>query len=239
MNRFKIIPFVAVLILIAATAAALAHARSNQRLGLPGVKTQPIPGSPNLEVMLPSDVTGYQSTLLQEADIVTNSLPPDTSFGERLYTATDGFQVLANVVLMGSTRSSIHKPQVCMTAQGWNIDEVASHAESVHLDRPVPFDLPVMQLIATRQVQRNGQVVNERGVYVYWFVDADRCTASHQERLLWMARDVLFRNELDRWAYISFFAQCGPGQEKITFERVKQLIVATVPDFQIIPAGRK
>src|ERR1035441_4369367 len=112
MNRQKTILFLLVLALIGATAGLLAHAKSNQKLGLPGVKTAPLSGGQNLEVLLPADLPGYKSEAVMQAEIVTNMLPPDTSYGQRLYTADDGLQTLANVVLMGSSRGSIHKPQI-------------------------------------------------------------------------------------------------------------------------------
>jgi hypothetical protein len=239
MNRQKPILFFLVLALIGAMAGVLAHAKSNQKLGLPGVKTRPLDGSKNLEVVLPADLPGYTSKPLLQASVVTNQLPQDTSFGQRLYTADDGFQTLANVVLMGSSRASIHKPQICLTAQGWNISDAASRVEMVHMDRPVPYDLPVMRLTASREAEVNGQKVVEQGVYVYWFVDADRYTASHARRLIWMAQDVLLKSELDRWAYIAFFSVGAPGQEDAMFERMKKLIDTSVPEFQLVPQAAK
>jgi hypothetical protein len=239
MNRQKPILFIIVIALIGALAGALAHAKSNQKLGLPGVKTRPLDGSKNLEVVLPADLSGYKSKLLPQAEVVTNQLPQDTSYGQRLYVSDDGFQTLANVVLMGSSRASIHKPQICLTAQGWNISDSASRVEMVHMDRPVPYDLPVMRLAATRETELNGQKVVEQGVYVYWFVDADRYTASHARRLIWMAQDVLLKSELDRWAYIAFFSVGAPGQEDAMFERMKKLIATSVPEFQLVPQTTK
>jgi hypothetical protein len=235
MNRQKIILALVVLALIGATAGVLAHAKSNQRLGVPGVKTGPISGSHNLEVLLPAEIPGYKSEWMQEAAVVTNTLPPDTSFGQRIYTGDDGFQALVNVVLMGSSRASIHKPQICLTAQGWKIDDARSRVEPVHLDRPYPYDLPVMHLVSVNQADVNGQTVTKQGIYVYWFVDADRCTPQHVQRMLWTANDILLTGVLDRWAYISFFAVCDPGQETATFERMKKLIAASVPEFQLVP----
>lgn len=239
MNAQKPILFVIVLALIGATASVLAHAKSSQKLGLPGVKTRPLPGSHNLEVLLPDNLPGYQSQVLPQAAVVTNMLPPDTSYGQRGYTAQDGFRCLVNVVLMGTSRSSIHKPQVCLTGQGWTINDAASHEELVHLDRPRPYDLPVMRLEASRPLRVNGQTFAEKGIYVYWFVDADRYTAVHASRMLWMAQDIVFKNELDRWAYVSFFSVCAPGQEQATFDRMKQLIIAAVPEFQLVPRPAK
>ena len=235
MNRLKSVLFVTVLAMIGLTAAALAHAKSYQKLGAPGVKTRPIDGSQNLEVVLPDNLSGYQSKALAQAEVVTNALPADTSYGQRIYTANDGFQTLANVVLMGSSRSSIHKPQICLTGQGWSIDDAASHEEIVHMDKPAPYDLHVMRLLASRQLDVDGQKTLATGLYVYWFVDEDRLTPQHSNRLLWTVNDVLFRNVLDRWAYISFFSVCAPGQEDATFERMKKLIVASVPEFQLVP----
>jgi hypothetical protein len=239
MNRQKPILFIIVLALISASAGVLAHEKNNQKLGLPGVKTRPLEGSRNLEVLLPTDLAGYTSKPLPQAEVVTNQLPQDTSYGQRLYTADDGFQTLANVVLMGSSRASIHKPQICLPAQGWTIDDASSHQDTVHLDRPVPYDLPVMRLNASRESELNGQKVVEQGVYVYWFVDDDRYTASRARQMLWMARDVLFKSELDRWAYVAFFSVGSPGQQDAMFDRMKKLITASVPEFQLVPLAVK
>jgi hypothetical protein len=239
MNRQKYISFVTVLALMAATAGVLAHAKSNQKLGLPGVKTAKLADSQNLEVLLPADLPGFKSEKVAQAEVVVDSLPPDTSYGQRLYTADDGFETMANVVLMGSSRGSIHKPQICLTAQGWTINDAASRVDAVHLEKPLAYDLPVMRLSASRQVEYKGEKYVQQGVYVYWFVDADRYTASHATRMLWMAHDVLFKSELDRWAYVAFFAICAPGQENAVFERMKKLIVASVPEFQLVPKAAK
>ena len=107
------------------------------------------------------------------------------------------------------------------------------------MERPFQYELPVMRLEASRQGQLNGQSAVQKAIYVYWFVDADRYTAEHAHRMLWMAQDMVFKNELDRWAYVSFFAVCLPGQEQATFDRMKKLIIATVPEFQLVPRPAK
>jgi hypothetical protein len=239
MKLLKPAVFVVVLALIGSVAGWLNHAKANQRLGLPGVRTQPLAGSQNLEVLLPEAVPGYSSRLVPQAEVVTNLLPPDTSYGQRLYRGEDGFESLVNVVLMGTSRSSIHKPQVCLVAQGWTIDEERSHEISVPVERPIPYDLKVMRLVLSRQLEEHDQKIDQHAIYVYWFVDADRLTASHAQRMLWMAHDVVVKNVLDRWAYVSYFTECAPGQEEAVFERLKRLIIATVPEFQLVPPGAK
>jgi hypothetical protein len=188
---------------------------------------------------LPADLPGYTSEIREQAAVVTNSLPADTSYGQRLYQADDGFLSLVNVVLMGSSRASIHKPQICLTGQGWTINDSSSHEDRVHLDQPVPYELPVMRLNATKSFEAQGQKVQKSAVYVYWFVDANRYTASHAQRMIWMAQDVAFKGELDRWAYVSLYAVCDPGEEDATFERMKKLITTSVPEFQLVPLTGK
>jgi len=227
--------FIVTFLLIGVTAGVLVQTTYHQKLGLPGVKTRPLAGSSNLEVLLPAEVAGYKSEAFKQPEGVVNALPPDTSFGQIRYLADDGFWSMVNVVLMGTARSSIHKPQICLTAQGWNINESSSHQDVIHMDRPMPYDLPVMRLNATKELQQDGRIVQAAGVYVYWFVDSDRFTASRATWNLWMAKDIISKGELDRWAYIAFFSVCAPGQEDATYEQMKKLITSSVPGFQLVP----
>src|ERR1700690_3784508 len=135
MNRSKIIPAVLVLALMGATALVLLHMKSHQRLGEPGVLTRPMAASKNLQVLLPESVPGYTSEIGTNAEDALLQLPADTSFRVRFYKADDFFSQVT-VVLMGSDRSSIHRPQICMTGQGWAIDNVRSTVDKIHLDRP-------------------------------------------------------------------------------------------------------
>src|SRR5215475_1581919 len=90
------------LALIFGGALALNYFHGHQKLGTPAVKTRPLPGSENLEVLLPEKVLDYKSAKLEVSDVETNTLPKDTSFGKRIYQAPDGFRIQAGVVLMGS-----------------------------------------------------------------------------------------------------------------------------------------
>ena len=223
------------LLLMAATGGLLAHVRTNQRLGNPGVKTSPIPSSERLHVDLPEFVLDYQSQEIPVNQMVLDFLPKDTSFGQKMYTGVDNFQVQVNAVLMGADRTSIHKPQFCLAGSGLRIEDAASSETMVHMDRPIPYDLPVMKLVGTREITVDGRKQMARWVYVYWFVADNQLTAQHNQRMWWMARDVIRTGVLQRWAYISYLAFCPPGAENAAFERVKKLIVASVPEFQLTP----
>jgi hypothetical protein len=237
MNARKYILIVITLLLIGGTASLLVRVKANQTLGRPGVKTRPLADSKNLEVVLPEFVLDYTSESLEQDKLALITLPPDTSYGQRLYTAPDGFQARVNVVLMGSDRTSHHKPQYCLVGSGWRIDASASSRETVHIERPHGYDLPVMKILVTKEVEAGGRSQTLRGVYVYWFVADDALSGdpSGFERMWWMARELLTTGVLQRWAYVTYFAVCLPGQEQTTFDRLQKLIASSVPEFQLTP----
>ena len=229
--------FVVALALIGGTAGLLARQRSHQRLGLPGVKTRPLPGSSNVEVDLPERVLDYQSQWIPVDEVTSNTLPRDTSFGERVYQSPDGFQLALNVVLMGTDRTSLHKPQFCLEGQGLHIDQSASQPDQIRVDRPEGYNLPVVKLVANGERESNGQKQPIRAIYVYWYVadNALSATVSGFERMWLMGKHLLTTGELQRWGYISCLSECFPGQEDATYERMKQFIAASVPEFQLTP----
>lgn len=240
MNKQRIILLVVALAVMGGGAGVLARMKSNQRLGAPGVKTEPIPGGRNLHVLLPERVLNYESEEIKQGGVVTNTLPPDTSFGQRRYSNKEkpGDWLLLNVVLMGSDRTSLHKPQFCLEGWGWRIDDQYSLETKIPIARPHPYELPVVKLVSTRVVKNDkGQPVALRGVYVYWFVADDALSGdiTGRERMWWMAKHLLRTGELQRWAYVACFSVCLPGQEDATFERMKEFIAAAVPEFQLTP----
>jgi hypothetical protein len=241
MNKQKSIAFATALVLMAGGVILLNHFRSHRILGLPGVKTAPMAASANLKVLLPEQVLDYNSEEVETPAIVTNTLPKDTSFGQRHYKAPDGFEAVINVVLMGTDRTSLHKPQFCLEGQGWTIDQRASTSTKVAMNRPVAYDLPVVKLIASKEGLIDGQRVVARGIYVYWYVADGAMSASTSgfERMWWMTWKLLRTGVLQRWAYVSYFATCAPGREDVTFDRIKQLIAASAPEFQLTPSARE
>jgi hypothetical protein len=237
MNKRQIIFLVVALGLVGGTAGVLAQLRTNQKLGAPGVKTRPLPDSIRLQVELPEKVLDYQSEVKEPDKTELETLPADTSFGRRLYRAEDGFGILVGAVLMGADRTSLHKPQYCLTGQGWQIDPAASAETSIPMEKPVRYDLPVVKLVASRTDASSGKV--QRGIYVYWFVADKALSASVSgfERMRRMAAHLLRTGELQRWAYVSCFAACWPGQEEAAYQRIRQFIAAAAPEFQLTPSA--
>jgi hypothetical protein len=148
-----------------------------------------------------------------------------------LYAAPDGFQATLGVVLMGTDRTSIHKPEFCLTSQGWQI--VRRERAELPLATPPGSLLPVQRFtVSYVMVSRSGNVTHVSGVFVFWFVAEDRVTASHQARVGQMAWDLLRTGVLPRWAYVTCFTTCAPGHEEAAYERLKRFLAAAVPAFQ-------
>lgn len=233
-----------VLGMIAAAAWRLHTAGARQRLGVPGVRLteEPIYAHDGVStnppvllhsnrVFLPPHVMDYASFAGDIAPLTASTLPADTMYGHRVY--TNGARLIDfQVVLMGTDRSSIHKPQGCLQGTGWQT--ISSDEEIIPLQGAVPYDLTVRKLKLRRQVPLpDGQVRTEGAVFVYWFVADGQLTSGHLERMWWMARDLLTKGVLQRWAYIICFTMCEPGQEDVTFAELKRFITVAAPEFHI------
>ncbi|MBL7077887.1 MAG: exosortase-associated EpsI family protein [Kiritimatiellae bacterium] len=131
-------------------------------------------------------------------------LPPDTEFVKYLYTDSLNRGLLVSMVLSGSDRNSIHRPQRCLAAQGYGM--LHSRILQVHLSGRGPLTVEVLEAIRPdpRQPDRTG--LKPRW-FAYWFVGQDRETPSHLTRMFWLAWDRIFRGVAHRWVYIMIQGQ--------------------------------
>jgi len=234
MKSRRILVFIIVLVLIGGGAGALVWLKKNQKLGTPGIKATPIPGSLKMDFDLPERVLDFTSTKEAQDQTVLDLLPKDTSYAQRRYLAPDGFWANANIILMGMDRTSIHKPEFCLPAQGFRIDQKTT--VDLPIAGPHPYQLRVAKWTITNFIQdSDGQKHEMRGYYVFWFVARNEETTSHWQRIWWLTRDLLTTGVLQRWAYVSYFTVCLPGQENATFDKMEKLIAASVPEFQLSP----
>lgn len=233
MNRQKIVFSVIVLAMIGGTALLLA--KVPQKLGPPGVKARPVPGNARWAIDLPEKVLGYTSTNRPLDANALEMLPKDTSFAERVYFRPDSRPIVSSVILMGTDRTSIHKAQYCLQGQGMHIEQMTQ--ETIHVDEPQPYDLPVIKIVGREPVSINGQTVTISCVYVYWYVTDGHLSndASGFGRMWSMAKQLMLTGVLQRWAYVRYYSLCEPGHEDATFEQIKSLIAAAVPQYQLTP----
>jgi len=226
-----------VLALLAGTASALIWLKGHQRLGKPGIKAIPIPGSTMMKIDLPERVPDFTSTNVPESEVELGYFPKDTSYARRFYQAPDGFGVSTIIILMGADRTSIHRPEYCMLGQGWRVDKKTK--VKIPIDGVPHYELPVMKWVISEKCEMPGGEEQEaRGVYVYWFVADNEQTTGNVQLQCYLVKDLLFTGVLQRWAYITYFSVCAPGQEDAAFERMEKLIAASVPEYQLSPIKR-
>jgi hypothetical protein len=240
MNRQEIKVAIAALGIIGLAALTLSL-RKNQ-LGQPGLllESQVLTNENGIKVAdqrvaLPTGIPGYTDELLPITAREIEVLPKDTTFGRRLYKSTEDklpFQVSA--ILMGSDRTSLHKPYYCITGQGWRIDKY--DVTTIPMARPEPYELRA-QLLTTTGEHRTSDLAATpvRGLFMYWYVSDTQLAATHKEQMWLLARDLVTQGTLKRWSYITMFSICAPGQEEILLERMKRLASEMVPRFQIPP----
>jgi hypothetical protein len=237
MKNQKWLLLLVALALMAGTAGALARLKSFQRLGKPGIMAAPIAGTLKMNLDLPERVLDCDSTNVPEPEVVLGYLPPDTSYAERHYQSPDGFDMTGTVILMGADRTSIHKPDYCLPGQGWNIR--SKKTVNLPIAGPQPYKMPVSEWIVSNSFQTpDGRKETMSGIYVFWFVADGEETPSHYQFMRSLALDLLRKAVWQRWAYVSYFSVCEPGQEDAAAARMEKVIAAAVPEFQMPPAGR-
>ncbi|MDP6251892.1 MAG: exosortase-associated EpsI family protein [Verrucomicrobiota bacterium] len=225
--------------LVVASALFLARLNSaGQALGQPGLRLAAMElRNEDSQVVrtngvaLPAQVFDCTSSLSPVTKLELDWLPPDTTYGRRRYTFPDETWIESSVVLMGQDRTSIHKPEYCLPGQGFSID--LREVVTIPILQPHAYDLPVMKLTTSKTAHdRNGREVPLRGVYIYWFVADGKLATRHLDRMWMMTKGLLSEGELQRWAYVTYFAICQPGDEEATFDKMAGFIAESVPQFQ-------
>lgn len=233
--------FAAALLIMALGVVALLYCHSHQKLGAPGVKVVAVPMKDEKGVQrstesvpFPEHVLDFRSEYLPVPDAQIRALPADTTFGRRGYWLAENTPCYANVVLMGSDRTSIHKPEFCLPGGGWHIEK--KETDTIRVASPAPYDLPVMKWTVKQEARdpHTGRPATYGGLYIFWFVNDHQITREHSGRMVSIAKSMLTRGEMERWAYISYLIICPLGQEEAAYTKAKALIAASVPEFQLV-----
>jgi hypothetical protein len=207
----------------------------------PNPNASPIPG---VKMVLPSQAGDMKGGELQGmSDAEKAVLPPDTEMVRRLYGNTQGDVLVCTIVLAGGSRNSIHRPEVCLPAQGWLIDS----EEVVPVALVNGHQLNVMKVAIHRSSEQSyGKPVTRRAYYLYWFIGKGVSTPSHWTRVFLGSWDRIFHNLNHRWAYASVFMPIAddrlytPRNGEQTLAIMKDFIAKSAPDYMYseMPAAK-
>jgi len=163
-------------------------------------------------------------------------LPGDTEFAKKIYQDLRGDTLTAQVVLSGGEKRSIHRPEVCLPAQGWTIQS----GEVVPVMLSNGRTLDVMKLTLTRQIEvAPGERRTLKSYFLYWFVGKDTTTPYHLVRLAKTNWDMVTKKLQHRWAYVIVSAPVlegfkpGAKSDQQTLDMLKDFIRQAVPKFQL------
>lgn len=126
-------------------------------------------------------------------------LPPDTGFRKCNYYDAMGEVFRIAVVINGASRQSIHRPEVCLPAQGFSMEN--GHIETFALDNGDTLPVRCVDLRP-----RNSSSSSRLG-QGYFFVSAHERVASHQARMFVSIRDRVFSSKVTRWAMVTIFCE--------------------------------
>lgn len=182
---------------------------------------------------LPDVVDGFTGEEQPVSEAEIRMLPKDTGFAKKAYKNFAGDQVATQIVLAGGEKRSIHRPEICLPAQGWNLK--TGEAMPITLDNGQTLE--VMRLIISRPVEVRPGVQKElTSIFLYWFVGKNMTTPYHWMRLAHANWDKVVHNVNHRWAYVIVsapvlegFAPNGKNQEQ-TMEMLKSFVAEVAPE---------
>ena len=134
------------------------------------------------------EIAGYASQAVAASEAELTILPKDTRLDKRVYTAADGSWYQVSLVVGGKSKSSIHRPELCLPTQGFQM--------------MAPRDRTVAgvdwHFVTLAQGERPAM-----GFAYTFFNQAGYHTSSHVRRILRDVLDRSFRARIDRWAMVT------------------------------------
>lgn len=160
-------------------------------------------------MQLPEDVGGWLGRPAPVTDVERKGLPDDTEFERKFYRDAAGHEIFCSIIMAGKDTRSIHRPETCLPAQGWEVldgryEEVPENASGK----------AALQVRALKIVRRSPGASGGNGTELldyYWFMGKDRVTASHLQRIVWNSYDRIVHSINHRWAYITVSVEVPHG----------------------------
>ena len=206
---------------------------------------------------LPESIGNWVGKPEEASAAEKEKLARDTEFERMRYEDQDGVlpSIQASIVFSGKNLSqSIHRPEVCLDAQGWTFIAQRSHDWEGLL--PGGEILPVREILCRRVWVRkndngdlekvelpNGNKAYIWRVFYYTFFGHEKIVSGHYQRTSEDIKDRLFKGHDQRWAYATFsslvtkkhrdqglkFDQGGPFDENETEANIKGFLKKLLP----------
>ena len=138
-----------------------------------------------------AEIDGCTSEQVEVSEAERQVLPRDTRFDKRRYADADGRSYYVTMVIGGRSKSSIHRPELCLPGQGFQMTSPRT-VESGGVD---------WHLVTLMRGARA-----ENG-FAYTFFNQDGFrTCSHLRRIFRDVWDRSIRGRIDRWVMVTVLA---------------------------------
>ncbi|HBO98525.1 MAG TPA: hypothetical protein DD637_01615 [Verrucomicrobia bacterium] len=143
--------------------------------------------------IVPPVLAGYAVSALPVSEAELTVLPKDTQFVKRLYVSEKGENFAVSWVIGGASKSSIHRPELCLPSQGFQM--MSPHTITVDGRSWREIFLETQGTLARR--------------FSYTFYNqAGFQTSSHVSRIWRDIWDRSILNRIDRWVMITVYGDC-------------------------------
>lgn len=163
----------------------------------------PTIADPGVVLELPLQFGKYQGQEMKMTAVERNILDKGVDLARCQYLSTDQHMMLATVIQSGMGGRTLHRPEVCLPGQGWNITE--------RLKIPVKLDNGRTVQATLLRMHRDyepspGTRKRMRALNLYWYIGSDGTTSDdYYDHIRISYIDAVFHNLAHRWAMASFF----------------------------------
>lgn len=165
-----------------------------------------------IELNLPDGLGEWWGTDAAVTQKERDVLGPGTEFSRKQYTNGRGDVILASVVLSGEDMmTSIHRPERCLNAQGWQC--VPTGTRFVEVPERGVLQVTRLQNRRTEQLP-DGSLIAVDNICYYWFAGSSRLTASHTDRVLIDTVDRITGGYVQRWGMMMISATVTAGKSR-------------------------
>lgn len=198
-------------------------------------------------VWLPPEIPGHAGERGEMGVLEKEWLPADTTHLKMSYREKWQSENIANyralnatLIVAGSDSRSLHRPAVCLTAQGWAIRKQEIVAVKTTAGPLEVMDYHLMRFIRNQdgslQLDEAGNKIVQRAHYVYWWVGPSATTPSDEKKVWLSVWNSILKGENERWAYPSVMVMVDErhGDDGVAEARQRafEFIRDYAPEFQ-------
>ena len=141
-------------------------------------------------------------------------LPKDTKMWKMLYQQGERGHYFTSLVIEGVTKDSIHRPEICLVAQGYQI--INERVEPIDLPDGHRLKIKLLEIMAP-DTDGHGRGLTT-SLFAYWLFQHDRETPYHVQRMIASVQEGILHNTWTSWAYISIHTPASRDSERLILD---------------------